>query len=326
MVAFNEIFQDKVKFLGIKPMSLQEIAEALQASYLHQFEVNESRVETIGKSLVKDMQLWQMPRMVWVESTNQWVLGGGRHRMNAILQLVNSRGINAAGKLVTLDDDGVDLEIDEIEPIINVEQFSVASVKELVQFLQTDNGSRTMTTAETQEGKTQAGTLTPAEQLKLKLAKALQAAFAGKSYTFTQVNKDKTQAEVALTLNRAETFRNLAIKLYTAIGTKAKYLAGDNFDVLAQAVEAHLSENSLDFSSNFAREGYKELVESFSVLPYDGVILNGEGEEMEDPTWLDWFRTTIKTPTKKTKASETADKLAKLQAKLAAMGISIDDE
>ncbi|UOL49099.1 hypothetical protein [Leptolyngbya phage Lbo240-yong1] len=318
---FNELFQDRVTFIGVEPMSVQAIAEALHNSYLHQFDAVESRVESIGKDIVKQFQLWQMPRLVFNEETQEWVLGGGRHRIRAIVDLVNNYGVNAAGKLVKLDNE-TDLEIDAIEPVIQVMKFKVRNTKDLVQFLQTDNGSRSMTAAERLEGKVTSNSLTPAENLKLKLAKALQAAL-DTTYTFTRVNKDKTTDEVEVEIT-ADTIRQISIKLASAVGAKFKYAVAENFQVLAEKFASFLEETSTQYDSNFSRNGFKEACESFTVVEYDGVLLNADGEELEDPTWLDWYRTTIKTPTKKTKASEMAEKLAKLEAMLAKQGITVD--
>ncbi|ABI33151.1 PfWMP4_07 [Phormidium phage Pf-WMP4] len=323
MANFNSIFQNRVEYLGIEPMGIAEIGEALRNSYLHQFEVNASRVETLGKDIIKQAQLWQLPRLVFVVETQTWILGGGRHRLEAVSAIVDNYGVNASGKLVKLDSDGTDLEVDSIEPVINVEKFRVQTTKDLVQFLQTDNGSRSMTAAEKIKGKEESNSLTPAENLKLILSKALTTAMNGKSYVFTRTDKDGRNEDVSV-VPTADAIRQVSIKLAGLVGTKFKYATRENLTTLATAFEKFLDETSESYDSNFTRLGHKEAVESFASLEHDGVLLNADGEEIEDATYLDWFRTQIKTPQKKTKISDMADKLARLQAKLSELGVDVD--
>lgn len=320
MPQFNEIFQSDVKFRCLETMSINDIENALSHSYLAQNPTNPANLSKLEKSIIKEAEMWQHPKLVYVDEMQSWVLAGGRHRIETAKRISQAYGLNASGKLVEIDaDDDANLELDPIYPVVDVLKYQVKDRKALVRFLQSDNESRSMTVEEKNAGKEYAQTMTPLESLKSRLGKRIHALIGNSPLMFDDT-ENETLKSVTVT---KETCRLIAVKLAALGKTKFKYATNDDIETLAKAFAEFLKENSEQFSSAFARDGYKDAVENFSALEYDGVLLDSEGEQIEDPTFMQYWAAQVKTPAKKgkSKAAELSEKLAALADMLAKQGI-----
>lgn len=115
-------------------VTLGELAESREAeSDLVQFEVQPTRVEKIltgtKDGLVKGHKLMQLIEVVYLPGSNQFIIGGGRHRTVALLTLV--KGIEG----------WEDFEV----PVL---AYQAKTIGEVAAYIQASNGSRSMSTTE----------------------------------------------------------------------------------------------------------------------------------------------------------------------------------
>lgn len=308
MVSFADHFQSIVNYgEDTKVVSLADLRESLEHSYLAQEPVIESRLKSLVSSIIKDQQLWQLPEVAYLASDDIYVLVSGRHRYYAAHKVCTQYGLNAKGKIVSLEG-GENPDVETFDDEMKVRVVTVPDKKSLVLYLQSANGSRSMTTQEKNIGKEFADMLTPLEQLKLKLAKRIESLFKINGLVVT-----------------ANTCRDIAVKLAKCVGKKFAYVTPENIEQLATDFVLFAVDNWDSYESNFARDGYKQACDSFIICDAPDEVLDSDGDVIEDGTYFSWFNSTIKEKTKakkQTKTQELAAQLAALQAQLASLGVT----
>lgn len=325
-ITLRSVFQDRVTVVGVQTVTLDSLRPAYESSYLAQHGLNDTRVKTLVRDMVKANQLWQMQTVAMCEETGEEVLVSGRHRFAALDYIAQHYGINAKGKLVPVTSEN-EPELEFIDPTVDVFYVELKTKADLVEYLQTSNGSRSMTAIEKNSGKEFGGTLTPLASLKLRAAKRLYAALSESDFRVTTISIDKEtgiESESAGTLVTQQTCAAIVSSAFTMIGTKAKYMSDSDINSLVTTLVKTAQKYAAELRGNFSRDGYKNLVDYVLATESQEEVLDKDGDVVEDATVAQYIASTIVAPVKapaKKSVSALQDQVLELQAKLAELGI-----
>ena len=304
---FSQLFQNKVQQDGLVEYGIESLLEYVDESYLAQFEVNPVRVKSLIKDIVKN-GLWQNPTVLNITDDDATVIGGGRHRITAIANIMDTYGVAATGKTVLRTPEN-DADLDEIEDGVLCSVVTVKTRADAVAWLVSNNGSRSMSAAEKMEGELYCGSISKLKERQRALANQLSAGLFG---------------HITIT---PETARALASALAKLVGKKFAWIPDALIQELAKLVVNTFIANADAIDSNFARTGYKQLVE---LVGAEAVQFTDSEGDLVTGNIFQKLDAAIQAPAKGTKAKkdETADALAKattvineLKAKLAAAGL-----
>lgn len=320
---FATLFQQLVNYGNpLNTLSLAELTLAAEASCTAQEPVKPSRVKALVASILKDKQLWQPPKLVYINETQELLAFGGRHRIAAITAICNDYVVTPTGALVPRSAATTDCEA--IEPAVGTIYVSVDTRSDAANLLTSDNSSRSMTPAERLFTEEFAGTLSALTALKLKMTRAISG---------IQVNLSSGELLSVTT----QTVKVIVTGLIKELGQKKALAMTDvQVDELCREFVQFVEDqsNSQSWDTNFSREGYKQALADFLAAPAfdeDGELLIVEVEDEdgdvieEEVTWLANFAASIvlvkaTKKTKKASKAEEAEKLiAELQAELAAL-------
>jgi hypothetical protein len=125
--------------------TLQAAADAVSTA---QFDVNDKRVESLVKSIVKDGNLWVAPTVAVLDDT--YYLVSGRHRVAAIEYICYNYRINNVGKLIRINHENPEVfaEFERVTPEVECSVVTVTDKVALNALIVAYNGSRSMTAAE----------------------------------------------------------------------------------------------------------------------------------------------------------------------------------
>lgn len=319
---FAALFQDRVIYSSpLEVVPLYELKLAAEASCTAQEPVKFSRVKALVTAILKDKQLWQPPKLVYITDTQETIAFGGRHRTEAIGIICRDYVVAPTGAVVPRSAATADCE--EIEPTVAVIRATVRTRAEAASLLTSDNSSRSMTTAEKLYTEEFASTLTALAALKLGMTRHI-------SGTHVYLNGESLEIST-------QTIKTMVSALIKAMGQKkALAMTEVQIDELCTEFSDFLedSDNSQSWDTNFSRYGHKQAVADFLAAPAfdeDGELLVVEVEDEdgdtteEEVTWFQNFCSLVvvtkapKKSKKESKASEAQKLIEELQAELAAL-------
>jgi hypothetical protein len=313
---FTTIFQGRVRYENpLTELPLDELETAARESCTAQEPVKDSRVKSIADSILKDMQLWQPIKVVYITDTHETLTFGGRHRTAAIRHICTNYVISPTGDVVARSAATTDCE--EIEPVVGVIYATVDTRADASHLLTSDNSSRSMTPAERLFTEEFAGTLSALAALKLRMTRSISGA---KVHT-------SSGETIAMTTQAVKT---IVTKLIKELGQKKALSMTDvQIDILCNEFANFVEDknNSQSWDLNFSREGHKQAVADFLNVPAlddDGEILIVEVEDEDgdvtehEVSWFNNFAASV-TVAKAPKKSKKAAKAEEAEALIASL-------
>lgn len=319
---FSAQFQNQVTYNNPpEVIPLYELKLATEASCTAQEPVKPARVKALVTSILKEKQLWQLPKVVHILDTRETITYGGRHRTEAIGIICRDYVVTPTGAVVPRSSATQDCE--EIQPMVAVARVTVETRAQAARLLATDNESRSMTPAEKLFTEEFANTLSALAALKLGMTRHIHGTHvylpSGESLEIT-----------------SQTVKTMVTALIKALGQKkALAMTEQQVDALCTEFSDFLedSDNSRSWDTNFSRDGHKQAIADFLQMPAldeDGIITvevedeDGDVTE-EEVTWLQNFAASIvvtkapKKSKKDTKAAEAQQLIDELRAELEAL-------
>lgn len=308
-VRFCDLFQTKVNY-GEQSLYLgyTDYMAAIENVSTSQIEVNETRVKSIMTSIIKKGQLIQAPKVLKIEGEDTLYIGGGRHRGLAIERIVNEYVLSNADKVVTFEKAGEDYR--EIFFTVKCQLVVVPDRQTLIDFIITDNGSRSVSAFENTIANVDAGSASPLENVKLSLGRALFDAVSPILPTVTP-----------------NTCFSISGSILSKVGPSKSYATAEQVEELADDFALYVQENRAAIPSNFARD-FKAVVDAF--LTQEVVYEDKDGDEVDGTYVESWASRLVKPVKSSTKAKKTSKKqaemMAALQAEMAAsMGLTLEE-
>jgi hypothetical protein len=177
MALFSELLQSSAQVNGGAFLELETLQAAADAVSTAQFDVNDKRVESLVKSIVKDNNLWVAPTVAVLDDT--YYLVSGRHRVAAIEHICYNYRINNAGKFIRINHENPEV-FQDFERVTAEVECSVVTVTDktaLNALIVAYNGSRSMTAAEKATANVDAGRASDLTAKKLQWSSMLRDLF-----------------------------------------------------------------------------------------------------------------------------------------------------
>jgi hypothetical protein len=254
------------------------------------------------------MQLWVMPTVAYVKPAEgqepSYRLVSGRHRDDAILQLITEYGLNASGKLTKRTENNA-TDLTDITDNILCQVVECSDEVALNQYLIAQNGSRTMPEPEKKTVLASCVKLTNSQQFKLDFGKLISKSVAlPNGGTISLITAGQIVGMVS-----------------KAIGKKCEYMSVELQEEFAATLQVFLAENAANLPSNFALK-FRDTIDAFLTMPY-GSALDADGDEY-DTVFIQHIADQIVEPAKvakgsKSKTDDAAATIAALQAQIAAL-------
>lgn len=310
-VRFCDHFQDRVNF-GSQAVYLDytQYMDAIEAVATSQIEVNDTRVKSIKTSIAKKRQLIQAPRVVQIEGEDTLYMGGGRHRGLAVADITTEYVLTNGDKVVEMAKLKEGDDYRDIEFVVKCQLFVVPDRATMIDFILTDNGSRSVSAFENAIAEVDAGSATPLVNVKLSLGKAL----------FNSLIAE----DIEVTPN---TCFSIAGSALTKVGPNKAYATAAQVEQFADDFAEFVTANPQLVPANFARD-FKGLVDAF--LNHVVVYEDSDGDEVDGPYVESWSSRLVKPVKSVTKAKKVSKKQAEMMAQLqsemaAALGLSPEE-
>jgi hypothetical protein len=313
---FSDLFQYTIKSDSYVRMTLEDLLEASAHASTAQYPLNQKKVDSIVKSVLKGGSLLVAPMNASLLGVGHLV--SGRHRIEAARTIINSYGINAKGKAELK----TEVNAASLTPIgheILVDTVEVDSPVTLAALILAMNESRTMSAPEKASVKNEGGYATPGDRFKLRFM------------PFLEQNLNLADTEGKPIVVTPITLAQIAGKFATAI----KNLSAATDEQL-NTIAGHLNEylcDECDLPTKFAQY-YSEHVADFLGHAVELTDENDEVIENYDKdghpvvlTYAQYMTNQLPVVEKKAKAVKKsavdAEKFAAMERKLAEMGITV---